>query len=117
MNVLNTVTFDFEGILGRNPKQELVNSHHSTFGYSHLKPLQIFGGKSLIYALINKPGKLRKCLYDNLNADFKWTSYNKSALERILDENTQRDVFKKEGLLFNPQNPNIRLDIQQKSIL
>ena len=64
-------------------------------GYSHLKPLQIIGGKSLISAKLKKPDSLRKCLYGNLKANHKFKTYNKSALERVLHNEELEKKFVK----------------------
>lgn len=60
--VLNTVTFDFIGILQRNIEAAHVDCNYSTKGYSHLKPLQVLGGKSLIQAQIMNPSDIDDCL-------------------------------------------------------
>lgn len=88
INVLNTVSFNIIGILQRNDEKAHVDCKYSTKGYSHLKPLEILGGKSLINAQLMNPSDIDECLNGSIKDCMRYQKYSKSALERNVGGNS-----------------------------
>lgn len=72
INVLNTVTFNFIGVLQRNLEKAHPDSKYCTTGYSHLKPMEVLGGKSLINAQLMNPSDIDECLNGSIKQCMKF---------------------------------------------